>query len=102
MWYDGGGNSEDDIISNIPLCARRLDAEIVNWFTEINICRLDLLNSFYCILGQLYGHYSNAPNEISNMIGFCGHVLTESNDDMKPITDTWLREIQTRLEALNE
>lgn len=51
--------------------AALLDRRRKNWRSKIDVDSLDMAHGSYCILGQLYGYYDDAP---AYLIG--GHMLS--------------------------
>jgi hypothetical protein len=62
-----------------------------DWDARIDLDSLDIGNGYYCILGQVYGHYTTAPFEardphsfLSVDRGFNGHAF-----DMPALHEAW-------------
>jgi len=81
--------------------ASYLDKKSPGWDAKINLARLDMLNSYGCILGQLYKtHYLTAMRELNltnreaEDLGL--NSITQSRRAYRIITDEWKKFIKER------
>ena len=76
--------------------AIKLDEAYPEWWEEIDLDLLDMYNSDYCILGQLYGsYYSLRANPLRNIEGFGGGLGADSRRTHK-FNKAWKKEIKYR------
>lgn len=99
---------EEALKENVKRGAKLLDEKVPSWYTSINLDTLELSSCLECILGQLFGHYSDGLTELKidfqNSIasdspryyyGFsvCGNV---SSTWWKALTELWKQEVLAR------
>ena len=81
--------------------AKLLDEQHPGWHNKIDIATLNIGSCFRCILGQLYGEFSEGASKLclyhSEQFGFC----LSSNEPpyrYKSLRERWVEEIRERRE----
>lgn len=74
-----------------------LDEKVPGWAERIDLDRLSITSRWYCVLGQIEGHYDDAlhrfglVHEDAMALGFTGFTL-----DMDPLQEAWVVEVESR------
>lgn len=87
------------LMSVVKKSAKELDKIQPKWFRRVNIKNLKMHTSTSCILGQVFGGYWNAPQELGRMScvgGVLLHPYYPMSRNEKSLVEAWRREVKAR------
>lgn len=76
-----------------------LDSELPGWHNDIDVETLNMGDSTRCIVGQLYGWWSD--EHVEPLAQIAGITLDAANDATANFLEDWLRQIDIRKLASN-
>lgn len=86
-------------LDTVKGAARFLDVVSPLWYQRIDTEKLDMAVSSKCILGQLYGRYSNvsrAYTGFNDMFGGSLRLVKEDEQERADLKKKWVKQIEKR------
>jgi hypothetical protein len=81
-----------------------LDKRYPGWQDQVDLTRLDIDSCYQCVLGQLYGSFTQGSNSLGIGYEKCARMgmdskgLVRSKEEFPKLTRAWVREIMFRRE----
>lgn len=92
----------EDVVSRIPEGVALLDDVVPNWASKVDLSRLSMSDYNWCVLGQVFGDYSEGRRSLGIPIGdgqWYGFDQCSTDSNWEALDEAWAKVISERRSA---